>query len=72
MNPSCQQFVHTYKRLLLHNAVRDSGSGNCLAQDQTHILTVTSTKKILQETDVFLQRQQEETFEAIQPKLIIM
>ena len=38
-NPTCTQFISTYKKLLLRNAV-ESGHGNCTPQDQTTILNV--------------------------------
>lgn len=36
-NPTCLQFQHRYKKLLLHHEVK-AGNGNCFSQDETVIL----------------------------------
>lgn len=54
-NPNCLQFIRTYKRLLLRHDVNLDG-GNCVAQDQTEILSMTSSKRIVNITDVHFER----------------
>lgn len=58
-NPNCLQFMRTYKRLLVHQDLR-SNTGNCIAQDQTNILTFTSTREKLDITKVHMLRNREE------------
>ncbi|CAH1980465.1 unnamed protein product [Acanthoscelides obtectus] len=43
-NPTAWQFEQAYKRLLIHSEIASSESANCLAQDSTSILNVTSKK----------------------------
>lgn len=42
-NPTCQQFVSAYKKLLIHHEVK-STNGNAAMLDKTSILTIKSTK----------------------------
>lgn len=69
-NPNCLQFIRTYKRLLLHQDVR-SNTGNCIAQDQTSILTVTSTKRPLEMTEINFSRRTDKVVEEIKTKINI-
>lgn len=57
-NPNAQQFMYTYKRLLVHQDVR-SNTGNCLAQDQTNILLVSSKKENISISDIHSKRNTE-------------
>ena len=43
-NPTSKQFASAYKKLLIHNEVRSSAEANCLVQDDTNILTVSSRR----------------------------
>ncbi|KAB0795036.1 hypothetical protein PPYR_11875 [Photinus pyralis] len=46
-NPSCLQFMQTFRRLLLHTKIDASGrSGNCRVLDDTVILTVPSQSTV--------------------------
>lgn len=45
-NPSAREFMHAYKRLLLHHEICGD-KGNCLVQDETSILTFPKTTKKL-------------------------
>ncbi|KAB0802988.1 hypothetical protein PPYR_05174 [Photinus pyralis] len=47
-NPSCLQFYHTYRRMLMNIAV-ENNTGNCLAQDCTQLLPIDD---ILKEPDI--------------------
>lgn len=47
--------------MLLHHDIK-SINGNCIAQDQTNILTVTSTKTKLEITDIHLNRRNDEIY----------
>ena len=42
-NPSCHQFMSIFKKLLMKLEIR-SAQGNCLSQDATTLLTVSSSK----------------------------
>ncbi|KAH0815996.1 hypothetical protein GEV33_006794 [Tenebrio molitor] len=44
-NPTAIQFESAYKKLLIHVELKSSEAANCLAQDDTSILKVTSTRR---------------------------
>lgn len=44
-NPTCRLFRSSYKKLLVHNEVRDNGLGNCISLEQLQILNCSSSKK---------------------------
>lgn len=44
-NPTATQFKAAYKKLLHHNEVKSSADANCVALDDTNILTVSSRKE---------------------------
>ena len=50
-NPTAKQFASAYKKLLVHNEVKSSAEANCLPQDNTNILTV-SSRRTETETDL--------------------
>lgn len=41
-NPTCRVFRSAYKKILIHNEVRDRGIGNCIPLEQIHILNCSS------------------------------
>jgi len=45
-NPTARQFMSTYKRLVVHHALRNIKSGNCLAEETTGILSISSSPVI--------------------------
>lgn len=51
-NPTCKQFEAAYKRLLVHVEIKSSTSTNCLAQDETSILCVSSATKTFNCSDL--------------------
>ena len=52
-NPNAMHFESAYKKLLLHNEVKESAPSNCVSQLSTNILTVSSRKhKNIQNEDV--------------------
>lgn len=44
-NPTASQFRGAYKRLLVHTEINTSLAANCIAQDDTSVLTVSSASK---------------------------
>jgi len=49
-NPTATQFEAAYKRLIVHSEVMVvSGGANCIAQDDTDILSVSSGRKKIEE-----------------------
>ena len=49
-NPTAQQFASTYKRLLLHG-IHHGLHGNCLPQDDTHLLNISMKTNLSLEED---------------------
>jgi len=41
-NPSALHLRNTWKRLLTHNQLKDVASGNCIPQDHSNLMTITS------------------------------
>jgi len=50
-NPTAKQIASAYKKLLVHNEVKSSAKANCIPQDDTNILTV-SSRRIEAEPDI--------------------
>lgn len=50
-NPTAIQFEAAYKRLLVHTELSSSEAANCLAQDNTSILKISSSQKLSAEPD---------------------
>ena len=46
-NPNAIQFRSAYKQLIIHNEVKSPSSANCVKVDDTNILTISSTSKIV-------------------------
>lgn len=63
--------MHTYRRLLIHSAIL-SNTGNCIAQDQTKILTVSSTHQPIEISDINILRKSDEEIEDISQKIKIV
>ena len=55
-NPTCRQFIASYKRLIMRTQVK-SDAGNCTAQDHTSILSTVSHVRQSQFDDVHIARQ---------------
>lgn len=65
-NPTAWQFEQAYKRLLIHSEITAPDSANCLAQDDTSILNVssksyvsTSLDSLIEEEDMSLDLEQQ-------------
>ena len=43
-NPSCYQFINTFKRLLIHADIKGSEKGNCAVLDNTKILCISEDR----------------------------
>jgi hypothetical protein len=44
-NPTAIQFQSAYKKLLIHTELKSSAASNCLAQDDTSVLKISSATK---------------------------